>query len=94
VSVMPRRAATSPLVPSTDSTVYLVLDCATDLHTLVSDLLSSRYRRPLRGVAFDTVDGGTRDVTAEIAREVLSRALELDRELPAALRDFLERAGV
>jgi hypothetical protein len=44
-------------------------------------------------VAF-TVDGGTRDVTAEIAREVLSRALELDRELPAALRDFLERAGV
>jgi hypothetical protein len=91
VSVMPRRAATSPLVPSTDSTVYLVLDCATDLHTLVSDLLSSRYRRPLRGVAFDTVDGGTRDVTAEIAREVLSRALELDRELPAALRDFLER---
>jgi hypothetical protein len=90
---MPRRAATSPLAPSTDSTVYLVLDCATDLHTLVSDLLSSRYRRPLRVVAF-TVDGGTRDVTAEIAREVLSRALELDRELPAALRDFLERAGV
>jgi hypothetical protein len=93
VSVMPRRAVTSPLAPSTDSTVYLVLDCATDLQTLVSDLLSSRYRHPLRVVAFDAVDGGTRDVTAEIAREVLSRAVELDRELPAALRDFLERAG-
>ena len=36
---------------------------------------------------------GTRDVSAEIAREVLSRAVELDRELPAAVRDFLERAG-
>ena len=90
---MSLRAATPPLARSTDSTVYLVLDCAADLQTLVSDLLSSRYRHLLRVVAFDTVDGGTRDVTAEIAREVLSRAVELERELPAAVRDFLERAG-
>jgi hypothetical protein len=90
---MTDRAATPPVPQSSDSIVYLVLDCAADLQTLVSDLLSSRYRHLLRVVAFDTVDGGTRDVTAEIAREVLSRAVELERELPAAVRDFLERAG-
>ena len=90
---MSLRAATPPLARSTDSTVYLVLDCAAGLQTLVSDLLSSRYRHLLRVVALDTTDGGTRDVSAETAREVLSRAVELERELPAAVRDFLERAG-
>jgi hypothetical protein len=90
---MPGRATTSPLVPNAESTVYLVLDCAIDLQTLVSDLLSSRYRHPLRVVAFNTADGGTRDVTAEIAHEVLSCAVESDRELPAAVRNFVERAG-
>jgi hypothetical protein len=63
-----------------EGTVYLVLDCAADMQTVVSDLLSSRYRHPLRVVAFNTPDGGTRVVTAEIAREVLGCAVELDRE--------------
>jgi hypothetical protein len=90
---MPRRAATPSLAQSSDSDVYLVLDCAADLQILISDLLSIRYRHPLRVVAFDPADGGTRDVTAEIAREVLGRAVELERELPAAVRDFVERAG-
>jgi hypothetical protein len=49
--------------------------------------------RPLRVEAFNTAEGRERDVTAEIAREVLARAVELDRELPAAVRDFVERAG-
>jgi hypothetical protein len=89
---MPRRAATPPLPQSSDGTVYLVLDCAADLQTLVSDLLSSRYRHPLRVVAF-SADAGTRDVTAEIARKVLTLAAELEREVPAAVRDFVERAG-
>ena len=90
---MPRRVATPPVPQSSDSIVYLVLDCAADLQTLISDLFSGRYRHPLRVVALDTADGGTRDVSAETARKVLSRAVDLDRELPAAARDFLERAG-
>jgi hypothetical protein len=49
--------------------------------------------RPLRVEAFNTAEGRERDVTAEIAREVLARAVELDRELPAAVRDFVKRAG-
>jgi hypothetical protein len=46
----------------------------------------------LRVVAFNTAEGRERDVTAEIARKVLSCAVERDRELPAAVRDFVERA--
>jgi hypothetical protein len=69
VSAKPERAATPPLAHSGDGTVYLALDCQADLQTVVSDLLAGRYRHPLRVVAFNTADGGTRDITAEIARK-------------------------
>ncbi len=63
---MPHRAATPPLAQSRDGTVYLVLDCKADLQTVIADLLSARYRHPLRVVAFNTAEGRARDVTAEI----------------------------
>jgi hypothetical protein len=86
-------------------TVYLVLDdfgelgsacretdaAQADPKTIVADLLSDQYRHPLRVVAFNTADGWARDVSADIARQVLTRALELEHELPAAVRDFVER---
>ena len=87
------RAAMPRLAQSRNGTVYLVLDCQADLETVVADLMSDQYRHPLRVVAFNTSDGQMRDVTAEIARAVLSCAVDSDRELPAAVRDFLERAG-
>jgi hypothetical protein len=90
---MPQSAATPPLAHSRDGTVYLVLDCAADLQTVVTDLLTGQYRHPLRVVSFNRVEGSMCDVSAEIAREVLSCAGELDGELPAAVRDFVERAG-
>jgi hypothetical protein len=43
-------------------------------------------------VAFNTAEGWARDVSADIAREVRTRARALDDELPAAVRDFVERA--
>jgi hypothetical protein len=89
---MPRRAAMLPFADSRDGTVYLVLDSQADRSTVVADLLSGQYRHPLRVVAFNTAEGRERDVT-EIAREVLARAAELDHELPAAVRDFVQRAG-
>jgi hypothetical protein len=90
---MSGRATTSPLAPNAESTVYLVLDCQSDLQTLVADLFSGRYRHPLRVVAFNPVEGSMCDVTAEIARAVRSGAAELDHEFPVEVRDFLERAG-
>jgi hypothetical protein len=102
---MPQRTAMPPLPHSRDGTVYLVLDdfgelgsayretdaAKADVTTVVADLLSSQYRHPLRVVAFNTADGWARDVSADIARKVLNCALELDHELPAAVRDFVER---
>jgi hypothetical protein len=80
-----------------DDTVYLVLDdfgalgsafretdaAKADLTTVVADLLSGQYRHPLRVVAFNTAEGWARDVSADIARKVVTRARELDEELPA-----------
>jgi hypothetical protein len=100
-----RNTMTSPLVPSRDGTVYLVLDdfgqlgrayretdpAEADRKTVVADLMSGQYRHPLRVVAFNTAEGWARDVTAEIAREVLARARE--SELPLAVHDFVERAA-
>jgi hypothetical protein len=106
VSIRPQRAATPPLAENGDSTVYLVLDdfgalgsayretdaAKADLTTVVADLLSGQYRHPLRVVAFNTANGWARDVSADIARKILACALELDHDLPAAVRDFVERA--
>ena len=92
-------------MPSPDGTVYLVLDdfgefgrayretpdTRTDRQTVVADLVSGQYERPLRIVAFNTADGWARDVTAEIARELLVRTRTTD--LPLAVREFLERTA-
>ena len=64
-----------------------------DLKTVVADMLSGQYRHPLRVVAFNTAEGWARDVSADIERQVLNCARELEHELPAAVRDFVERAG-
>jgi len=86
---------------SQDDTVYLVLEDfgsfgkayrETDLgqadrQTVLSNLLSGEYRRPLRIVAFNTTEGWARDVTAEFASEVLARP---DHDLSAAAREFVE----
>jgi hypothetical protein len=61
------------------------VDCQPDLQRVVAALFSGQYRHPLRVVAFNTREGWIRDVSAEIAREVLSCAGELDGELPAGM---------
>src|SRR5215472_4300753 len=101
---MPQRAATPPLAHSRGGTVYLVLEdfgelgrayretdaAQADPKTVVADLLSGQYRHPLRVVAFNTAEGWARDLSADIARQVLTRARELEHEWPAAVRDFVE----
>jgi hypothetical protein len=74
--------------------VYRETDAAqADPKPVVADLLSGQYRHPLRVVALNITEGWARDISADIAREVRTRALEFEQELPAAVRDFVERAG-
>ena len=67
-----------------DRDTYLVLDdfgrigCAwretdegsTDRETLIRDLVTGLYNKPVRIVAFNTAEGWSRDVTMDIADEL------------------------
>jgi hypothetical protein len=88
-----------------DGAVYLVLDdfgrfgrayretdvSAADRQTVIANLLSGQYERPLKIVAFNAREGWARDVTADIAGEIDAHIYD-DDELAPALREFLDRA--
>jgi hypothetical protein len=90
------------LVPSFDLTVYLVLDDlgplgrayretdeeASDLEVVINHMLSGEYRKPMRVVAFNTAEGWARDVSEDVAWEVLKRASAQSRTLPESTHEF------
>jgi hypothetical protein len=49
---------------------------ATDRAAIVHDLLHSQYVNPVRVVAFNTAEGWSRDVSFEIAGELVKRCTE------------------
>jgi hypothetical protein len=85
-----RKAAWTPsIVPrGDDHDVYLVVDDlgrigrvwmeadyeATDYETVVTDLLEGQYKNPMGIFAFNTVEGWSRDVSADIAAELAGAA--------------------
>src|SRR5271170_6177409 len=93
-----------PLNPENDVTVYLVAEdfgdlgrafretdlAETDHDTIVRNLISGEYRNPLRVVAFNTLEGWSRDVSEEIAYDVLDRAYDADTTLSAGARRFID----
>jgi hypothetical protein len=88
------------VVPGFDSDVYLVLDDfgqlgrayretdenKTDRETIIRNLISGEYNSPVRIVAFNTHAGWARDVTADIARDIRDRGVDLS----PGLRDFID----
>jgi hypothetical protein len=64
---------------------------ATDLETVIQDLLSGQYKNPFRVVAFNTSECWSEDVSEDVARELRRRCDLQMRELPAAISDFVER---
>jgi hypothetical protein len=99
---MPRSPSIVPV--NADSDIYLVLDdfgflgrawretdeADTNRATLVQDLLDGQYDDPVRIVAFNTVEGWSRDVTEDIVDELRGRCAEIG-EIPIFLQDFLDR---
>jgi hypothetical protein len=97
---------TPSIVPNDDEeTVYLVADDfgrigrawreadyeATDLETVIRDLLAGQYTNPIRVVAFNTTERWSEDVSEDVAHE-LRRRCDLEMcDLPASLTDFIER---
>jgi hypothetical protein len=89
---------------STGETVYLVLDDfgrlgrayvetderKADLETIIINLMHGQYSSPIRVVGFNTTEGWAKDVSKEIAKEVLERARLEQRDLGNSTRDFIE----
>ena len=61
-----------------------------DEKTVVSDIISGQYSNPVRVVAFNTVEGWSRDVTEDIASAVLEQG-ETESDLSETAKKFVER---
>ena len=86
-----RRSTWKPsIVPNSgDQRVYLVLDDlgrngrvwpetddeTTDLETVIGDLLSGQYKDPIRVICFNTAEGWSQDVPADVAHQRASAAI-------------------
>ena len=96
------------IVPGGEPAVYFVMDDlggrlgriwreveaeATDYETVIRDLLSGQYSNPVRVVSFNTAEGWSRDVSAEVAEDLQQRCHLESRELPESLMAFIESQG-
>jgi hypothetical protein len=107
VEFIMRRSSWMPsIVPNdNDETVYLVADDfgrlgrawresdyeATDLETVIQDLLTGQYTHPIRVVAFNTAERWSGDVSEDVACELRRRCDLQMREPPSTISDFVER---
>jgi hypothetical protein len=97
---------TPSIVPAgEDQSVYLVFDdfghhgrCwretdegATDLETVITDLLDDQYKNPVRVIGFNTAEGWCRDVSADVAVELCRRCNLQSLELPENVQEFVPR---
>jgi hypothetical protein len=87
-----------------DRDIYLVLEdfgaragCAwretdeteTDLETVIRLILSGEYTYPVRIVAFNAIEGWSRDATSDIADAVAQRSVNTNVEVSVALEAFV-----
>ena len=101
-----RRGWTPSIVPDGDNqNVYLVVDdfgpngrCyreadveTADLETVIVDLLEGQYKNPVRVVGFNTAEGWSQDVSADVAHELRHRCDLQMRDVPFFLQDFVDR---
>ena len=64
---------------------------ATDLETVITDLLDGQYTSPVRVVGFNVAERWSRDVSEDIAEEIRRRCDMQLTEVPAHLEAFVER---
>jgi hypothetical protein len=73
-----------------DGRIYRETDEAeADRDTVTADIVSGQYKKPARVIAFNTAEGWARDVTQDIAREIV----DTSDALSASARDFVERVS-
>jgi hypothetical protein len=102
-----RSPWTPSIVPRDDDdhNVYLVLEDfgrrgrawretdveATDLETIIGDLLEGQYGNPIRVIGFNISEKWAQDVSADVAAELRRRCDLQQRDVPFFLQDFVAR---
>ncbi len=95
----------SSLVPNIDAAVHVVLDdfgtagrayretdeSNASFASVVSDLLTGQFSDPVRVIAFNAAEGWSRDVSEDVAREIVKQATERSLSLSAGARRFVTR---
>jgi hypothetical protein len=90
---------------SDDVTIYLVLNdygklgsayvetdsAEADRETIIRNFLSGQYGNAVRVVAFSTAEGWSWDVSEDIAREILQRAMGAGENLGEDTKRFIDR---
>ena len=61
------------------------------IESVVDDLLEGQYNNPVRVIGFDGAQRTSRDVSADVARELRQRCMDQRREPPDFLQEFLVR---
>ena len=61
-----------------------------DRETVIRKIIGGQYENPSRIVAFNTAEGWSRDITEDIAREILERAARKAEPLSKAAQAFVE----
>ena len=100
---MPVTSISPPAVPyGADETVFVVVEnCGapgsvyrevecTDVETIVTDLLAGQFVDPVRVVAFNTLEHWSKDLSADVAREIQTRCDMDGVPVPDHLKDFVE----
>ena len=65
-------------------------DEATDLETVITDLLTGQYKDPVRVIAFNTAERWSQDVSEDVAHELRRRCYLQMCDVPASIQDFVE----
>ena len=102
-----RNAGWTPsIVPKDDDqSVYIVLDDfgrngrayretdveRADREAVILDMLEGQYQSPIRVIAFNTAEGWSQDVSADVATELRRRCDLQLRDVPFYLEEFVER---
>ncbi|WP_198030258.1 hypothetical protein [Bradyrhizobium sp. Tv2a-2] len=74
----------------TSGAAFRETDESIDYHTLITDLLTGQYDQVLRVVAFNPVEGWSRDASEDIAHELELRINAEELEVSDSLLDFIE----
>jgi hypothetical protein len=94
-----------PPLPDNDIDVYIVIEnfgangrsfletdvAEADRNTLVRNFISGQYEDALQVVSFNTAEGWSRDVSEDIANEIIDRAYDADETLTEGTKRFIDR---